>query len=85
MKFRKDLTPELQRYWPQIKRGYHAREKLYVLSNYDINSHAHMAYVMQDQSEARRAFNLIGNQIDKSAWDSDMQLYERAKAWATAK
>src|SRR5712671_3932917 len=24
-----DIVPEIQKYWPQIKRGFHAREKLY--------------------------------------------------------
>jgi hypothetical protein len=80
----KDLTPELRKDWPQIKRGYHAREKLYGLPNSDINTHAHMAYLMQDQDEARQAFNLIGTRADEDAWEGDMKLYERARAWAAA-
>ena len=51
-----EIVPELQQYWPQIKRGFHAPDQLYKVTQGDMNGFTHMAYIAGDRDETRAMF-----------------------------
>jgi len=77
-----DIIPEIRKYWPQIKRGYHAREKLYKATWGDMNHITHMAYIAGDREEARVMFQQLKNHANPGFWDNDGELLAKAQAWA---
>jgi hypothetical protein len=77
-----DINPEIRKYWPQIKRGFHAREKLYKATFGDMNHITHMAYIAGDREEARAMFQQLKNHVNPGFWGNDAKLLAKAQAWA---
>src|SRR6185295_372731 len=79
----KDIAPDVKKYWSRIKRGFHAREKLYGVTDNDVNDFARMAYMVEDLEEAHAVFPRLENHEDMYVWDKDQKLLDRAKFWAS--
>jgi hypothetical protein len=77
-----EVESDIKKHWPEIKRGYHARDKLYGLIDIDTNDMARMAYIAGDREEARAAIARFGKNVHLDIWDNDKKLFEKAKAWA---
>jgi hypothetical protein len=77
-----DIVPEIQRYWPRIKRGFHTREQLYGASSGDLNDFTHMAYIAGDREETRAMFLRIKDRLDPGFWGKDGKTLAKAQAWA---
>jgi hypothetical protein len=68
--------------WPTIKEGYAALGQLYGLSTLKTNRFAHMAYEAGDQTAAREACAMIGDDWDHQVWRSGAN-FESARVWAS--
>jgi hypothetical protein len=77
-----EIVAEIQKYWPQIKRGFHAREKLYKVSFGNMNDFTRMAYIAGDREEARVMFPRIKDHVNLGYWEKDSKLLEKAQVWA---
>jgi hypothetical protein len=77
-----EIAPEIRKYWPQIKRGFHTREKLYNVTWGDMNHIAHMAYIAGDREEARAMLQQLKNHVNPGFWENDGKLLAKAQAWA---
>lgn len=67
--------------WPRIKSGYAALTEMWGTSKRKANRFAHMAVVAGDKTEARAAFEAIGNNWDIKTWHSDAN-FVRGRTWA---
>lgn len=80
-----DVAGEIKKHWPELKRGYQAREKLYGLAEFETNDMSRMAYIAGDREQFRAAFARVGNTARLDLWDNDTELLAKAKAWAEEK
>jgi hypothetical protein len=71
----------VKRFWPRIKQGYSATDRLYHITFATVNDYCQMAYIVKDRNEARIAFARIGANWDENIWDSKAD-FDKAKQWA---
>ncbi|HTV57529.1 MAG TPA: DUF4034 domain-containing protein [Verrucomicrobiae bacterium] len=68
--------------WPKIREGFEAINRLYGVSNQQLNDYALIAYAAGDKATAHGAFAKIGDDwSEKTWWRQDV--FKDAKAWAS--
>jgi len=68
--------------WDRMRRGLELTVKKYPNSISAVSELAYLAYQAENQLEARRAFESLGNRVDHSVWDDDIDRFMRARLWA---
>ena len=69
--------------WPKVKEGYTEMVRLYGTTNLKMNRFAYMSYVAQDKSAARDTFLVLGDSVESTVWQSEVD-FRRVRDWALA-
>ena len=67
--------------WPKLQAGFDANERLYGVSNIELNDYALMAYSANDKATAQQIFSRIGDDWSQPTWWNE-EIFKDAKAWA---